>query len=139
MPAITVRYRTDDVWNECDAYHIDADAIGNMDGWAYNDWGLVLYDSIAGGPSELKSFVLFSPDLNNKTIARLLTVRKENLVPSGFRVSQARFYTNIYVVDPDGDISDAALAPLVEPGKRVVRVPGNTPKEMSDNLKALLS
>lgn len=135
---MTIKYRTNDVWNVCDANSIDPDASGYMRYQVWYNWGLLLRDKDAPAGELPETFVLFSPTLTNKTICRLLTVRKRNRVPSGFRVSDARFYQNVYVVDPHGDITDAQLAPLVQAGANVKRVTGNTAKAMSDDLASRL-
>ncbi len=56
-------------------------------------------------------------------------------MPSGFLVRDALQYQEVFVV---GEFSDAELAPLVGAEIDVERVPGDTPKEISDNLEELL-
>lgn len=139
MSRITINFRSDQVWDQCDLNGIDPNAFGKIQGWVSKNFGLWLRDSAAGAGQALESFVLFSPNLANKTISRLLTVRKRKRVPSGFLVDQARFYENVYVVDPNGDISNDELLPLVEDEVNVVRVTGGTAREMRAHLEELLS
>ncbi len=131
-----IRFRSNEVWDKCDLNEIDPDVNQRIEFTVVRGWRLCLYDSEAGIGELRKSFVLFSPNLNNETIGgRLLTVRKRNQIPSGFRVSDALDYEKVYVV---GDFTDEELLLLVRAGAEVKRVTGDTAKEMSDHLVALL-
>lgn len=132
-----IRFRSNEVWDRCDLNDIDPDSEARIEFKVVPGVRLCLYDSEAGIGELRKSFVLFSPNLNNETIGgRLLTVRKRNQIPSGFRVSDAVDYENVYVV---GDFTAEELLPLVRAGADVERVTGDTAKEMSDHLASLLA
>jgi hypothetical protein len=129
----SLRYGTDEVWAKCESNGIDPDG-----GWIrFRVWPnkrLSLYDSKAGVGGSDRAFVLFSPDLPNRIINRLLTVRKEKKVPSGFCSEHALDYDNVYVIARPGDFSDEALLPLVQAGVNVIRVPDPPVEQLTDDV-----
>ncbi len=138
MSAITVRFDTSDIWTECKNHHIDPNNQNRLDGWAVDGSYLTVYDSGAGFGGRTRTQVLVSPELNNKTIARLLTSLKENQISCGFSLDDALFYERVIVVDPDGDFPQAGLIRLMTAGITVESLTG--PEEnFGDELANLLA
>jgi hypothetical protein len=131
-----LQFGASDVWQECRNNHVDGDNGGNIWCWIEHGECLLLQNSdVDPAAPRDRAFVLFSPQLTNQVISRTLTVRKEHRLPCGFLVDSARLHQKVFVV---GEFSDEELAPLVQAEIDVVRVVGGTPKEISDNLAALL-
>ena len=125
-----LNFASSDVWQVCDQNSITPDALGQITFRVVPSWRVCLYDSRMDiSKDRNRSFVLFSPHLPNRIIARLLSVRKREQLPSGFRVSDALEYRQVFVIDPRQEFSDAQLAPLVQVGIQVIRVCGTTGAE----------
>lgn len=138
MGWVIVRIDTNDAWTQCRNNQIDPDVNGNFNAWVSSGWSLTIVDSKAGAGTPDRNFLLVSPDLSNKYLARLITLMRQKLLTCGFSVREAQAYQTVYVIDPNGDFSDAELAPLVLNGAAVQRVPGDTPAQLAGNLAALL-
>ncbi|MCA9959949.1 MAG: hypothetical protein KC443_12985 [Anaerolineales bacterium] len=138
MAWTSVRPQTNDVWAECAANNIAPNNNGIFNAWVSNDWGIIVYDSKSGAGTPDRNFLLVSPNLSNKYLSRLLTLVRQKQMTCGFTVREARAYQAVYVIDPQQDFLDAALAPLVLDGTTVTRVVGDTPAELAQQLKNLL-
>jgi hypothetical protein len=135
-----LNFASSDVWQVCDQNNINPDTFGQIAFRVVPSWRVCLYNSRTSiSKNRSGAFVLFSPHLPNRIIARLLSVRKREQLPSGFRVSDALEYRQVFVIDPRQEFSDAQLAPLIQVGIQVIRVPGVTGAELSDHLAVLIS
>ena len=134
----TVRNGTNDVWTYCQNYGIDQNNLGNFKAWVSHGHAICVYDSKAGAGSQDRKFLLVSPDLSSKYLQRLVTLLRGKRMTCGFEIREARGHQEVFVIDPDGDFSDAELAPLALDGVNVTRVPGQTLQELALGLEGLL-
>ncbi len=139
MASETVRDQTMDVWTFCSNNDIRP-KLGNFNAWISPGWRICVYDTASGIGELERAFLLVSPMLSSKYLQRLVTLVRENEITCGFSVREAFDYQVIYLIDPNGDFSDAELAPLaLDSDITLHKVTGTEPSDLADELKTLIN